>query len=268
MMLLQIQQDTSYGAIVMALISILLLILLSASGKIQLGFSVAGLPTPLYRSRKKILSQYFSYYQNLTGSDKKRFEHRVQAFISSKKYHGRNIAIDELIRVLIAACAVQLTFGLPKILLSHFERIIVYPNDYYSTIHQRYHRGEINPRLKAIVLSWHHFLDGYVKKNDGINLGLHEMAHALHLENMIFNEEYDFLDRNALSSWERQAQVEMTRIRQDEGHLFRQYATVSEHEFFAVAVENFFERSEQFQAHMPDLYHAMTLILKQNPLST
>ncbi len=268
--LLEIQSshssDVRDGAL-FALISFLLIFILAASGRVQMGFVVPGFPTPLRRSRKKILSEYFPFYKNLPSDQQKVFGQRVQAIILSKTFYGRGVKVDEVMRVLISACAVQLTFGLPKIMLSHFTRIIIYPNDYYSTINKQYHKGEINPRLKAIVLSWHHFLDGYVKKNDGINLGLHEMAHALHLENIISNDEYNFLDQGALAQWRKAASEEMMRINSDPSHLFRSYASVNEHEFFAIAVENFFERSEQFNAQLPHLYHLMTLILRQNPLS-
>jgi len=42
---------------------------------------------------------------------------------------------------------------------------------------------------------------GYLDQKDGINLGLHEMAHALRLENIIFNEEVDFFEHAVLDEW-------------------------------------------------------------------
>lgn len=257
--------DSNYTPLIMAILSITLLVLLAASGRVQLGFAIPGFPTPLYRSRKKILTQHFPYYRKLSPESKRKFEQRVQAFIMAKTFYGRNLQINETMRVLIAACAVQLTFGLPKVKLKHFNRIILYPNDYYSTINRTYHKGEINPKLKAIVLSWNHFIEGYIDRHDGINLGLHEMAHALHLENIIQNGEYDFLDSQALAKWNQLAPEEMTRVQEDENHLFRTYASVNEHEFFAIAVENFFERSSQFKDRLPQLYQLLTLILQQNP---
>ena len=40
-----------------------------------------------------------------------------------------------------------------------------------------------------------------MNNEDGLNLGLHEMAHALHLENATTNEEYGFLDDDVLKVW-------------------------------------------------------------------
>ena len=267
LILLQSQSNEvdNWDALVMGLISIALLVILSMSGRVQLGFEVPGFSTPLYRSRKKILSQYFPYYERLDEFDQKKFAQKVQSFIMSKRFYGRGgIVIDENMKVLIAACAVQLTFGFPKVMLSHFKKILVYPDDYYSTINNTFHKGEINPRLGVIVLSWKHFLDGYVNGTDGRNLGLHEMAHALHLENLIANKEFQFLDQSALQQWNELVHQELIKMKSSDSHFFRSYAATNEHEFFAIAVENFFERGEQFKEELPKLYHLLAVILRQD----
>ena len=249
------------------LLSTVLLIVLAASGRVQLGFKVPGFPTPLPRSRKKILSTLFSFYAGLDKKEKRKFEQKVQEFIMRKQFIPRNIPqVTEEMRVLIAACAVQLTFGLPGVFLRHFKRILIYPDDYYSTINRQYHKGEVNPRIRAIVLSWKGFLEGYVNPTDGINLGLHEMTHALHLENVIENDEYHFFNPDALKKWREMAQIEMQKIAGDPNHFFRNYASTSRHEFLAVAVENFFEKSAEFSEALPQLYTVLTLLLNQDPL--
>ena len=172
---------------------------------------------------------------------------------------------DEM-KVLISASAIQLTFGFPKVRLSHFRNILVYPDAYYSTINRTYHRGEVNPRLSAIVLSWKSFVEGYIDE-DGRNLGLHEMAHALRLENKITNDEYDFLDAGALHDWELRATHTMREIDEGREEFFREYGAVNREEFFAVAVENFFERSALFSEKHPLTYSTLCNLLRQDPAS-
>ena len=58
----------------------------------------------------------------------------------------------------------------------------------------------------------------------------------------------------------------MKMLHADEQHFFRRYAFESIEEFFAVAVENFFEKSEMFSAQLPHLYVVLTKILEQDPL--
>jgi Mlc titration factor MtfA (ptsG expression regulator) len=142
----------------------------------------------------------------------------------------------------------------------------VYPNDYYSSITKRFHKGEVNPRFGIIVLSWQSFVDGFIYPTDSVNLGLHEMAHALRLENMIRNEEYQFFDETLVAQFDEYAH-NLCHVVNWEETFFRPYACANEHEFFAVAVENFFERSREFKTAMPDLYMILSKLLNQDPTS-
>jgi Mlc titration factor MtfA (ptsG expression regulator) len=55
--------------------------------------------------------------------------------------------------VLIAATFVMLTFGMRHYLIDVFDKIIIYPQPYFSTI-KEYHKGEFNPGMKLLVFSW------------------------------------------------------------------------------------------------------------------
>ncbi len=215
----------------------------------------------------KILREHFGYYNQLTESARARFISRVLHFIASKQFIPRQL--DEVtpdMKVLIAASFVQLTFGFPQINLMHFRRILVYPDSYYSTISRRHHKGEVNPQHRLIVISWKNFTDGYLNKTDSINLGLHEMAHALQLENKIRNKEYNFLDTAMLRKWDVLVAREISKLQQGESSFFRRYAGTDEGEFFSVAVENFFERPGEFKQKLPDVYAVLVKLLKQDPL--
>ncbi|MDQ3537097.1 MAG: zinc-dependent peptidase [Bacteroidota bacterium] len=203
----------------------------------------------------------------MSPANKNKFENRVLHFIQIKEFIPRQIPEVTLeMKFLIAACCIQITFGFPSVHLAHFKRILIYPDAYYSTINRQYHKGEVNPRGRIIVLSWESFVDGYLNPTDSINLGLHEMAHALRLENMIKNHEYRFLDPLLLQKWKDLSRIIIEDIRADKNDFFRKYAEVNEDEFFAVAIENFFERPAEFKIQMPELYHIMTGLLRQNPL--
>ena len=229
-------------------------------------------PQPLYplvkvREIEGILARYFSYYQQLPMSQKKIFMKRVMHFIQQKQFIPRGFKPVTLeMKVMISASAVQLTFGLPEVSLSHFRRILIYPDDYYSTITRRYHKGEVNPRLQAIVLSWRSFVEGCADVTDARNLGLHEMAHALELENMIENEEYQFFPTQVQQRWKQLAPYCIESIKRGETDFFREYAATNVREFFAVAVEYFFENSAEFQRQHLELYEVLVSLLNQNPL--
>jgi Mlc titration factor MtfA (ptsG expression regulator) len=222
---------------------------------------------PVPQHFKTILQKYFPYYQQLSDSNKTKFSQKVTNFIYSKRFIPRNVnEVTIEAKVLIAASAVQLTFGLPDVNLRHFNKILVYPDNYYSSITKRYHKGEVNPRFGMIVLSWQAFVDGYIYPTDSINLGLHEMAHALRLENLIRHKEYRFFDETCLKQLDAWAHTICNLETHTDDSFFRPYACVNTHEFFSVAVENFFERSRQFKNEFPELYAILVRLLGQDPL--
>lgn len=131
---------------------------------------------------KAYLQSVFPYYQNLSPKDKKFFERRVQKFMDMKEFvpQGDLTEVSLEMKTLIAASAIQITFGLPSVYFKRFYQILIYRDDYYSTITHHHHKGEVNTR-GFIVLSWKNLVMGYINNTDGRNLGLHEMAHALRL---------------------------------------------------------------------------------------
>ncbi|MEQ9426713.1 MAG: zinc-dependent peptidase [Cyclobacteriaceae bacterium] len=221
---------------------------------------------PLPGKSKETLNRYFEYYIGLSAQNKAIFERRVHRFMRMKEFVPRGVDRVTLeMKTLISACAIQLTFGYPRVYLQHFRRILIYEDSYYSDINKQYHKGEVNPRHGLICLSWKAFVEGYIEK-EGINLGLHEMAHALHFENLILNDEFDFINPRDLKQWGSLATKEIERIRNGNNTFLRKYGATNENEFFAVAVENFFERPKKFKEDLPEVYRALCKLLRQNPL--
>ncbi len=224
---------------------------------------------PLGKKYKGNLLSAFTYYKNLRKEDKALFEKRVRKFMDMKNFipRGGIKSVTDEMKVLISASAIQLTFGLPGVYFTHFRKLLIYPDDYYSLIKRQYHKGEVNESLGIIILSWKNFLEGYARGDSGVNLGIHEMAHALQLENKIFNREYNFLNHSLLDQWEVLSREEIRKINENKESFFRAYGGENEFEFFAVALENFFERPQSFMAYHPEMYHLLTRLLKQDPLA-
>jgi len=222
---------------------------------------------PLSSKQKEILNKYSAYYRVLSADHKKEFEKRLQRFLHAKRFISRSSQqVTEEMKVLISASAVQLTFGLTEIYLSNFDKILIYPDAYYSNITQKYHLGEVNPRAGIIILSWKSFVEGYADLTDNRNLGIHEMAHALHFENRIRNSEYGFLDYEMMEQLNYITEREMKRIKSTPNHFFRDYAATNAYEFFAVSLEYFFESPKEFRTEIPDYYALLVKILNQDPI--
>jgi len=222
---------------------------------------------PLPERFRKAILKHNGYYKRLPPESRKRFERKVYQFIKSKQFISRNITeVTDEMKALISSAAVQLTFGLPKISLKYFDKIIIYPDDYYSVINRQHHKGEVNPRFKAIVVSWRAFVEGFANPHNGINLGLHEMAHALKLENIIQNGQHHFFDLVDYKKWQTLAAAEMAKIRRGEASLFREYASVDEDEFFAVGMEIYFEQPHRLNEYHPALYKSISNLLRQDTI--
>jgi len=223
---------------------------------------------PMDRHYKTILEQYFIYYQNLPASLKPMFERRVALFIRAKDFYGQQgLKVTDDMRVLIAATGVQITFGFKFFQLPRFNKIFIYPDAYYSRQTKKKHKGEVYPLGRLIKLSWNNFLKGFADPKDGINLGIHEMTHAMSLENRYAsNGVSNFINRSAYRTWQNYAHIEMENIRNGKTDFFRAYASSNIEEFMAVSIEVFFERTEDFYDYNPMLYKATCNLLNQDPL--
>ena len=224
--------------------------------------------------RKKIssaelvfLESYFPYYRRLKPQHRLEFVDKLEQILTVKKFVGRGEIrqVTDEMKLLIGATLVMVTFGWKDFRLSHFHTFLIYPDDYYSTINQTYHRGEVNPRHGLIVLSWKSFVRGLAREDDGINLGIHEMAHAMKLASFILESDERGFDPE---SWRIYCEIrarEMARLASSENSFFRSRAAADEHEFFAVMLENFFERPHDFFLHHEDLYQIAVKLMRQDP---
>ena len=215
-----------------------------------------------------ILEQQFPYYARLSEKHKKEFRNKLEVILTTKSFMGRGglrIVTSEM-KILIGATMVMVTFGWKDLRLPHFSKILIYPDTYYSTISRQYHRGEVNPRYGIIVMSWDCFLNGLGDENDGVNLGIHEVAHALKLENQIYyNGESQFFNAEVYKSFQKFAKTEVENIQDGKLTIFRLNGCIDADEFFAVALEAFFEKPHEFFGYNPDLYGSLVRLMQQDP---
>lgn len=216
----------------------------------------------LSKQQKKYLQEHISFYKKLDDIHKIYFEHRLVNFMRTYDFISRDgLKITPEVKVSIASSYVKLTFGMRRYLTSVFDKIIVYPSIFYSTLGKQYHKGEFNPMFKAVVFSWEDFLLGDTIENDNLNLGIHEFTHALTFHGKkrqdvnatVFYETYmeitDFLTKE-----DRVEAVKQT-------NYFREYALTSKLEFVAVVMEHFFETPKALQQQFPKLYSKIETML-------
>lgn len=212
-----------------------------------------------------VLKKHNFYYRNLSSKGKGRFINRVATLLKSFDFVGKKgQVINTEIKALICSAIAQATFGWKVFDLDKFYEIQVYPSTFRLSPHLPKMQGASHPK-GIMVFSWEHLVFGFSVEDDGINLALHEIAHALKIN---YLDQPSLIPNKRYKAWNEIA----TRVKLDmelhEENFFRKRAKQNMHEFFAVCLENFFERPQEFLKHHPKLYAATCLLLNQNPLNS
>jgi len=212
-----------------------------------------------------ILDKYFIYYKELCAAEQERFLNRLQAFVKAKIYMIPAAEGYREMPILTSASAIQLTFGLKDFMLPWYEYIRVHPKEYIMINPLRTLAGNVSG--KTITLSWKHFLEDYQKK-DGVNVGLHEMAHALQMQHEYFYKQKGDDFRRVYDLFE-SLDEHIRRIeKSSESHVYTDYALTSTDEFWASSVEIFFEQPAILKLHYPPVYEIILKLLKQDPFNS
>lgn len=213
-----------------------------------------------------LLKQKNPYFKNLSPDAQEIFISRVFKFMETKAFIGREgLVITDEIRVLVSAAAVQLTFGLKDYTITHLHTINVFPRIFFSKFLNTNLKG-LNTQSGVLSLSWNDFKEGYAVENDRINLGLHELAHALNID---LDEEGNYDEHFSVyfEQWSTVAQDDYINLKEKKKTFLRSYGGTNMHEFFAVCVEHFFEAPAEFKKELPLLYNFLMLMLNQDPLN-
>ncbi|CAN5271765.1 hypothetical protein BH09BAC5_BH09BAC5_15830 [soil metagenome] len=207
----------------------------------------------------------FLYFTKLSLQRRAEFVQRVLNFMESHNIDGigdYNPGTPEKIHV--AAAATQLTFGLKDFVFENFENIILYPQTFKLSPDGPMMKGATTPN-GVIRISMKDFEEGYANPTNKLNVGLHELGHALlmeflkaiHEDNEVKQVVFPYL---ATSD-------KIMNAGKDRDDFLRDYAFTNRHEFFAVSVEHFFEAPVEFKEKLPELYKVMSNLLHQDPAS-
>jgi len=222
-------------------------------------------------TRKKqsaIIIKYALFRASLTSEARERYDDIALRFIDDMEWIGSDMAVAEEMKMMIAASAAQLIWNLPDFSFDHFTRVVIHRGHFRSARTAQMHIGETHPLAGDIIISWRDLVFGYAHSHDAENVGLHELAHALWFENLFLNNRSDVWTDELIARWKSLAEEEIAAIKAGHSKLLSRYAGTNQAEFFAVAVEFFFERSSDFREKLPELYACMAQLLQQNPAAT
>lgn len=166
--------------------------------------------------------------------------------------------------ILVSAVSIQLTFGLDKFMLNYFKDIYVLQDDYHYGFYSRPFQGHVDH--SGIYLSWDNFMKGIKGLTPNCNVGLHEMGHALAYVTFITQTEEDKHFKKEFKNFSKVARPIFNAMQEGQKNILGDYAGTNYHEFWAVSVEIFFENPIRLRHELPQLYHAISRLLKQDPI--
>ena len=217
---------------------------------------------------RDILNVHSSYFQNLEEAEKERFISRVVLFQKFVRFRSASrYSISKSMKIIIASAAIQLTFGLKRFIFRYYKNILVFPGQYKIPEYSENLLGHVDKQRRTISMSWPSITFGFEVPDDAHNVALHEMAHVILFENTLRLSFNEFFSRVNWDLWLEVAGRRFIWLQTNRSPVLKPYAARNLMEMFAVSVETFFEKPEQFQKHLPQLYAAMSRLLMQNPLN-
>ncbi|WP_432447825.1 zinc-dependent peptidase [Aliiroseovarius marinus] len=238
------------------------------------------LAAPLSAHQRGLLAQQVPLISSLPADLREKLEGKVQLFLHQISFLGCDgLEVTEEMELSIAGQACLLVVNTDD-WYHNLRTILIYPGAFKSrqavqhgfvvTEEESVRIGESWAR-GPVVLSWQATAHGARDSRDGHNVVFHEFAHQLD----DLNGETDGLPRlrtgQDFADWKRDILDAYDRlVRQTDKGLrgtLDPYGAQSHEEFFAVAVEAFFERPHDLKAEEPALYGQLSRFFRLDPES-
>jgi MtfA peptidase len=208
------------------------------------------------------LKKYCDFYNRLSSSDKIKFYDRVYIFMCLRNYKVHYAYATPEMPVLIAAQAITISFGLKHYKLRHFYEINVFTNEFtVGRDTSKSLQGLVQDN--SITLSWNNVLTGIADSTNGINLGLHELAHAYYADNILLNPNRKNSFTEHYPAFELLAKQFASKRKIDIYGMYSEIALANTDEFFAESVELFFEKPNELKKNHKEVFEALQLLLNQ-----
>jgi len=223
---------------------------------------------PFPAAWREVLDEYVDFYDDLEEADAKaRFERDVRYFVEEHTIAGPEGAeVDDELKVLVGASAAILSFGREGYAWGRVRDVVVYPDafdDDYAISEKGNILGQVGSQ-GPIIFSARALRQGFLAEHDGLNVGLHELAHVLDFGDGAADGVPSLMSWHAVRGWLDLVHEEVQNI---EAHksVLRSYGATNEAEFFAVATEAFFERPTRLRDRHPELYAMLVDTYGQDP---
>jgi Mlc titration factor MtfA (ptsG expression regulator) len=223
------------------------------------------LATPFPEAWRRFLSERCDPYERLPADLRARFEDDLRLFLAEKRITGVGTPATEELKLLVAASAVTLALGWPDYEWDHLTEVLLYPQDFARDY--GFEMKELSGQAHGwgtVILSAPALLESFADPEDGYNVGIHEFAHLVQVDQSRFAEIPLGLGAAGSREWAALVTAEMERVRHGKSVL-DPYAAENAVEFMAVAVEAFFEIPLDLRARHREVYAILAEYFRQDP---
>lgn len=225
-----------------------------------------------------LVAQHLALWPTLDPGEQQRLLAVADELLSRKRWEAaRGFALDDTVRVVIAAQAALLVLGLSTDHYRLVSGIVVHPSTVETTgVRPGPSRGTVTSDPLSVlglaqdgrgpvVVAWDQALAGAHRTEPGHNVVLHEFAHKLDMLDGTIDGT-PLLPRELRADWVRVC----TGVYEDlvagrPRPPMRWYGATNPGEFFAVATEVFFEQPRELAALEPELYDVLRRFYRQDP---
>ncbi len=203
-----------------------------------------------------ILEDRLTFVATLPISQRQRFFDHVNVFANEKKWvaAGGLGTVTEEMRVVISGCAARLVRNLSLDSYDRLTEIIVYPSSFALPNDEREILG-LAHHWGTVILSWDAVRKGIAVPSDGHDTAVHEFAHALDIEDGVYDGTPKLDSRPSYHDWARVLGKHFSKLQNNpRSGVVRAYGATNKAEFFAVATEAFFEKPKSLKRRAPDLF--------------
>ncbi|MEO8052547.1 MAG: zinc-dependent peptidase [Acidobacteriota bacterium] len=227
---------------------------------------------PFSASWEEVLQSHVAFFRALAPPEKERFRQLVKVFLDEVRITGIQTEVDDTIRVLVAASAAIPIFGFRDWEYHRLGEVLVYPSsfgdDYQTTGNSdRDTLGMVGlGQIRGVmILSKPSLLAGFDTASNADNVGIHEFAHLVQLEESE-NGLPPEVPGQAVMQWVQFVARELSDPSSNHSSI-RAYAYTNAREFFAVLSEYFFKSPELLKNKEPELYGMLQEMFHQDTAS-
>jgi Mlc titration factor MtfA (ptsG expression regulator) len=217
---------------------------------------------------KEILNDYVKFYRQLDEEGKRKFEERVEHFLSMARITGVNAELEDIDRIFIGAGAIIPVFSFPDWQYINLHEVLVYPGafneDFDLAGSNRHISGMVGSgsmQNVMIITKWE-LRQGFINSTDHRNTAIHEFVHLIDkMDGTMDGVPEIILERKYVNRWTELMNETIQQMRVH-GSDIDMYGATNTVEFFAVISEYFFERPDLLKMNHPGLFEMLQRIFR------